>query len=220
MEGLGFHLMEESSMTLWGRHRILSLCGPGRDTRSAAGKLVETEENQVLILDSSGDAQNTGEWWGLVGWCKERQKRKEEGERQKCDWIRACGLKSNCLPLDPGSPSLASVDRMWPDISILASSELWPEGWNISQLSFLPLTFPPSISPSFVCYCFPISASGLILSVLLLLLVFWATVAASPSFPPQADSGLILSQSWEANQAEKMLWWVSPALSSSSLQSG
>lgn len=57
MEGLGFHLMEASSVTLQGRHRIPSLCSPGRDTRSASGKPEEIEENQVLILDSSGDAQ-------------------------------------------------------------------------------------------------------------------------------------------------------------------
>lgn len=150
MEGLGFHLMVVSSVTLWGRHHILSLCGPRRDTRSASGKPVETEENQVLILDSSGDAQNRG--GGRWGWCKERQKRKIEGERQKCDWIRACGLKSNCLLLDPSSPSLSSADRMWPDISILALSGLWPGGWNISRLPFLSLTFSPSISPSFLCY--------------------------------------------------------------------
>lgn len=65
MEGLGFHLMEASSVTLQGRHRVPSLRGPGRDTRSASGKPVETEENRVLILDSSRDAQNRGEGWGV-----------------------------------------------------------------------------------------------------------------------------------------------------------
>lgn len=98
----------------------------------------------MLIFNSSGDAQNRG--------CIERQERKIKVERQKCYWIRACGLKSNCLLLDPGSPSLPSADRMWPDISILASSGLWPEGWNISRLPFLPLTFPPYISSSFLCF--------------------------------------------------------------------
>lgn len=44
---------------------------------------------------------------------------------------------------------LPSADRMWSDISFLASSGLWPEGWNISWLLFLPLTFPPSMSPFF-----------------------------------------------------------------------
>lgn len=105
MEGLGFHLMEVSSVTLQGRHHVPFLCGPGRDTRSASGKPVETEETQVLILDSFGDAQSEGGWW-----CKERQKKKIEGERQKCDGIRACGSKSNCLL---PSPSLGRQDVAW-----------------------------------------------------------------------------------------------------------
>lgn len=108
---------------------------------------METEQNQVLILDSIGDAQSRGR-----GWCKEIQKRKLEGEKQKCNGIRVCGLKSNCLLLDLNSPPLPLADRMRPDISILALSGLWPEGWNICQLPFLPLTFPPSIFPSFFCF--------------------------------------------------------------------
>lgn len=154
--------MEVSSVTLLGRHH----CSPEGDTWSESGKPVETEENKVLIFNSSKGCSEQGTRAG--GWGKERQKKKIEGEKQKCDWIRACGLKSNCLLLDPGSPPLGRQDVAW---------HLFPGFVRTMARGmghFLALLSSPNLSTiylslvSLLLSCFPYSACGLIFSVLLL----------------------------------------------------
>lgn len=163
----------------------------------------------MLILDSSGDALRweAGEIDRVGGGvCNERQNMMGVGERQKCGARRACGFRTNCLLLVLEPPlRLSSADRMWLDICLLASSGLWPKGMqHFSAPVFLPQLFYLPTPP-------PSSASSVA--------VVSQSPTSSPPLPPQAESGLTLSQSWEANQAGEMLLWVSPASSSSSLQS-
>jgi len=92
------------------------------------------------------------------GGCKERRNGNGDGKRQQCDGSRACGLRSNCLLLDPRLPLSSLLGRqdvprhLYPGFVRTVAERDGTFLGSIATPPPLPLNlFPPSNSSSFLC---------------------------------------------------------------------